>query len=251
MTHYITHIRDILGNNYLGIKIPKGYISKYLEDMKDILAEDEYKDYIKYKNQRDNGEYHITVINVIDYNKLTKEMGVDNFVNSLDVVMKYPIDDLKLKGIGTAKRNDNRTFFVVCQSDKLEAVRERYSLKGIDYHITLGFKYKDVFGVSKNQVIEKKSNFLKLISNKYYNDKNWNFIKRISNFDLEKDEELVPVDISDTMIKFKYKGYFIYVGVIGIDELRILSQYTIDKESPRMSQTKIEKFINKNKDYDI
>lgn len=251
MTHYITHTKDVLGNNYLVIKIPRGSVSNYLEDMKDILGESDYEDFIKYKDDRDKGEYHITVINAMDYQRLTKEMGVDDFVNSLDIVLKYPIDDLKMKGLGTAKRDDNRTFFIVCQSDKLEAVRKRYDLKEVDFHITLGFKYKDVFGVRKNKVIDKKSNFLKLIASNYYKDKNWNFIKRISNFDLEKDEELIPVDISDTMIKFKYKGQFIWVGLIGIDELYILSQYTIDEDSPRMPQTKIEEFINKNKDYNI
>jgi len=244
MTHYLTHIKDTLGNYYIGVKIPSGYLTKFLEDMKSFLSEDDYSKYTSYKNNRDNGEYHITVINAIDYGKLVKSMGGDKFVQSLEKVFSYPIDDLKMLGVGTASRDENRTFFVVCDSDKLEAVRNRYSLEDIDFHTTIGFKYKDVFGVSKNKVLDKTSKFLKLIGEEYYDDGNWNFIKRISNFDLEKDEELIPVDMTNTLITFKYKGYFISIGLVN-DELYIVSQYTIDKDCVRMSQTKIKEFINK------
>jgi hypothetical protein len=40
--------------------------------------------------------YHITVINVAEYNKLSNDMGMDVFTNSLTRVFKYEIDDLKL-----------------------------------------------------------------------------------------------------------------------------------------------------------
>jgi sulfatase maturation enzyme AslB (radical SAM superfamily) len=67
----------------------------------------------------------------------------------------YEIDDLEMLGVGTAAKGDNRTYFIVCNSDKLDAVRTRFGLGNQDFHTTLGFKDKDVFGVPKNKIIEK------------------------------------------------------------------------------------------------
>jgi hypothetical protein len=41
------------------------------------------------QQRRDNGDYHITVINVAEYNKLSNDMGMDVFTNSLTRVFKY------------------------------------------------------------------------------------------------------------------------------------------------------------------
>jgi hypothetical protein len=96
----------------------------------------------------------MTVINVMDYNRLSKDMGVDKFINSLELVFDYEIDDLEMLGIGTATKDTNTAYFIVCKSDKLDAIRTRYELPKHDFHVTLGFDAKDVFGVPKNKVID-------------------------------------------------------------------------------------------------
>lgn len=153
MTHYITYTRDSIGNNYLTINITDDIINPYLDELKEILGEEQYQVYIQCQHERDRGRHHITVINFAEYSKLSKEMGVDKFVNSLEYVLKYEIDDLKLKGIGTAEAKGNRTYFIVVDSEKLEAIRDRYELSKQDFHITIGFYRKDVFGVRKNEII--------------------------------------------------------------------------------------------------
>ena len=85
---YITNISDSIGNNYVGIKIYKDAIHQYLNELKEILSEDDYLVYTKCQQDRDQGGYHITVINVIEYNSLSKSMGVSNFVNSLENAFK-------------------------------------------------------------------------------------------------------------------------------------------------------------------
>ena len=132
--------------------IPKHVVEPFLNELKDILGEEDYNEFTEQQIKRDGGHYHITVINVADYNRLCKHMGVDKFVNSLDPIFKYPIDDLKLLGIGRAQRNENVAFFIVCNSEKLDAVRTRYELNKQDFHITLGFLHRDVFGVRKNEI---------------------------------------------------------------------------------------------------
>lgn len=154
MKYYITYLRDSIGNNYLGIKLPNDIVEPFLYDLKEILVDD-FDTYTLNQQNRDHGTYHITVINAMDYNRLAKEVGVENFINSLEPILKYEIDDLEMLGVGTAEKGDNRTYFVVCNSDKLDAVRTRFELGKQDFHITLGFKDKDVFGVPKNKIIEK------------------------------------------------------------------------------------------------
>ena len=153
MIYYLTYVKDTIGQNYLGIKIPNEVIDPFLDQLKTLLDKEEYEIYIDNQKKRDHEDYHITVINVAEYNNFTKN-GFDKFINSLEPIFRYEIDDIKLQGIGTAEKSGNRAYFIVCQSDKLEAIRSRYDLPERDFHITIGFKWKDVFGVRKNQIIE-------------------------------------------------------------------------------------------------
>lgn len=245
MIYYITHLKDVLGNNYLGIDIPKTVVEPFLNEFKDIVGDD-YDEFVKLKEDRDGANYHITVINVMDYNKLSKQMGVDKFVNSLDPIFKYPIDDLKLLGIGRAQRNENVAFFIVCNSEKLDAVRTRYELNKQDFHITLGFLHRDVFGVRKNEIFKKESKFLQLLRQEFYKNEDFNFIRKIVNYELDPKAEIIPVKLTETTIKVKCVGYYLDIGYSEEGEcLRIYTKYPIDDELPRLSETEIAKILNK------
>jgi hypothetical protein len=246
MILYITHLKDILQNNYLGIKIPVTMIQSYLNELKDILGEDDYVKFTENQIKRDGGHYHITVINVADYNRLCKSMGMDKFINSLDPIFKYPIDDLRMLGVGRAQKNENTAFYVVCESDKLDAVRGRFELGEQDFHITLGFNFKDVFGVRKNEIFKKEGKFLQLLRSEFYKNGNWNFIKKIKNFDLDPKSEIIPVKLTDSTMKFKCDGYYLDIGYGEEgEELRIYTKYTIGEELPRMPEAEIARIINK------
>jgi hypothetical protein len=239
MIYYISHIKDSIGQNYLGIKIDKQNIELFLKKLKEHLKDD-YDQFIENQQKRDGSNYHLTVINVMDYNKLSKELGISNFVNSLDKIFSYPIDDLKMLGIGTAQKNENKTFFIVCDSDKLNAVRKRYNLSDHDFHITIGFKYKDVFGVRKNQTMNFESPLKSIILKKYEEYKNWDFIKNIKNFNLDKNLEIIPIDIKENYIVFQLGDYIINVGYMDdTNELRILVEYRTNEKHNRMPMPKI------------
>jgi hypothetical protein len=245
MIHYLTYLKDTIGNNYLGIDIPKDTILPFLNELEDIIGEDDFKTYTELQQKRDGGHYHITAINVMDYNKLANEMGVDQFVNSLEPIFKYEIDDLKMMGVGTATKNENRAYFVVCKSDKLEAIRSRFDLPPQDFHITLGFKWKDVFGVRKNEVLEKEEKFLQLLSAEYYKNDNWNFIKKIGNFNLNPEKDLEVVELLPNKAKFSCDNHFIDVSLLDDEKFWIVAQYPIERELPRLSGTEIAKIFNK------
>jgi hypothetical protein len=246
MTHYITHLKDAIGQNYLGIKIPNESLQLYLNELKEVLGEEDYNLFTENQQRRDSGEYHITVINVADYNKLTKELGMDKFVSSLDSIFKYPIDDLKFMGIGTATRNENRAYFIVCDSDKLTAVRNRYELYNHDFHITLGFLHRDVFGVRKNEVMKKRSKFLQLLAQEFLTKETWNFIKNIENYNSDPKAEVIPLQITDTFVKVKVDGDFMDVTYLEDGEkFWIATKYSADKDLPRLPETEISRILKK------
>ena len=244
MIFYITHLKDLIGNNYLGLDIPVSVVQPYLNELRDILGEEDYTKFTENQIKRDGGHYHITVINVADYNRLSKHMGVDKFVNSLDPILKYPIDDLKLLGVGRAQKNENTAFFIVCDSAKLEAIRNRYELQKQDFHVTLGFNFKDVFGVSKNELFKKEGKFIQLLRTEFYKNGNWNFIKNISNYELDPKAEVIPVKLTDTYLKVKCEGYYLDIGYQEEGEsLRIYTKYSVDEDLPRLSETEISRIL--------
>lgn len=153
MTYYLTYLKDTIGNNYVGINVPTAVVEPHLEKLKEILGEEDYEIFTQNQKMRDHGHYHITVINVMDCNRLSKEMGMVDFVKSVELAFEYPVEDLEMLGVGTASKNGNTAYFIVCQSDSLDAVRTRFNLPKQDFHTTLGFNTKDVFGVPKNVVI--------------------------------------------------------------------------------------------------
>jgi len=104
MIYYLTYIKDTIGNNYLGIKMPEGITEPFLNELKDLIGSD-YEEFTNHQKNRDHGQHHMTVVNVMDYNRLSKEMGMDKFINSLEPIFKYEIDDIKMMVLGTAERN--------------------------------------------------------------------------------------------------------------------------------------------------
>jgi len=245
MIYYLTYIKDAIGNNYLGIDFPNGIVEPFLNELKDMIGEDDFELFTENQKKRDHGSYHTTVINVMEYNSLAKKEGMDKFINSLESSLKYEIDDFKMMGIGTAEKNGNRAYFIVCNSDKLDQIRDRYGLPKYDFHITLGFKWKDVFGVRKNEIIKKEGKFLKLLKQEYYKNDNWNFIKKIGNFDLDPQAEITPVSITQTILTVKCNGYYIGISWMDDEKFWITTKYPIDVEKPRLPETEIAKILNK------
>ena len=244
MIYYLTTLKDTIGNNYLGIRIDNPLVEPFLEELKEILGQD-YDKYTLLQKQRDHGSYHITVINVMDYNRLSREMGVDKFVNSIEPILKYPIDDIQMFGVGTANRSTNRAYFVVCRSEKMKAIRDRFNLENQDFHITLGFFSKDVFGVRKNVVLEKKSKFIQLLGQEYLKRENFEFLRKIDNWNENPDLEIIPISISESYLKIKVSDYLMDIGLTEDNNFRIFTRYKDEKNSSRMSTTELLKIITK------
>jgi len=241
MKYNITYLKDILGSNYLGIKIQETEVKPFLEQLKDVLG-DQYEEYTSNQKKRDSDGYHITVINVIDYNRLSQENGIDKFVNSLDQVLKASIDDLKLLGVGKAQKNENTAYFVVCKSDLLDEVRRMYNLPEKDFHITIGFKHKDVHDVRKNQLFKMSEPFLNRLKKEYYKEgETFEFVKGIKNFDLDFFKLIEPIEIDDTTATFRCgDNDYITIGLVD-NQFLITAKWQDNEKKPILSDVVITK----------
>lgn len=150
MKVYLRTIEDVLGNIYIGVVYETyelhSYLEKWYASFKSEAEVIQLKTFIYNKNQRDGEKYHSTICNVMDFNKLSLTSK------------KYILDkigtehDIKILGIGKASNSKgNKTNFIVIESESLQEIRQMIGLDKMDFHITLGFDKKDVFGVSKGE----------------------------------------------------------------------------------------------------
>ena len=238
-------IKDVTGNSYLGIYIDYDKISWFINQLKGILG-DEYEEYEKYKKNRDGNKYHITVIPVFEFNKILKSFSMKDFSKSIEKIDEYEFDDIRFKGIGKAEKNGNIAYYIVVESEKLDLLRDIYGLEEKDFHITLGFKWKDVFGIRKNIVMEIEDPFLVQLSSGYYsNYESFGFVKELQNFEGDMSQEVEPIKIGDTSATFRIGEFKYYtVSYIG-DKLIISAKWEDNKEIPIMSWTSVVRKLKK------
>ena len=246
MKHNITYFKDALGQNYIGVKISNTEVSPFLNQLKDILGE-EYDVYVSNQQKRDLGSHHVTVLNVSEYNNLTQEIGLDKFINSLEPVFKAQVDDLRFMGLGKATKNENTAYFVVLKSDLLQEVRRKYGLSEKDFHITLGFKHKDVHGVPKNEVLKTSDPFLSRLKKEYYKEgETFEFVKGIKNFDFDFFKLIDPISINDTTATFRCgKNDYFTVALID-NNFFITAKWQDSEDKPILSDVLINKKFKEN-----
>jgi hypothetical protein len=147
----VTKVKDVIGQEYIGIDIQLNSVDKngivfasYLRLFNEMV--DPMKMYESVLLHRNNRKYHITLFNVAEYNKLKKNSlyGCDP-----DKVLSVFVSDIEFKGIGSV--NDDGVWFIVVKSKLLGYLREEFSLKPKDFHITIGLKDKDYFKEAKDE----------------------------------------------------------------------------------------------------
>lgn len=138
ITGEVEIIQDRQGNDYLALKINDdiGYI------FQDFLSTQLDKTFIDNQQERDKHTFHITLVNVMQYQKLIKE-GKENELKSL-LHNKF---DLFNYGIGSTidNKKNSQAWFVVLENAYLDTFRKNLNLDKQHYHVTLAFKNTDVF----------------------------------------------------------------------------------------------------------
>lgn len=244
MIYRVDYIKDVAGNNYIGVNVPVDTVQPYLQELKEIIGEEEQEVYTQNQKRRDRDKYHITVINVMDYKNLMKEMGVYKFLQNLELDLDYRIDDLQMMGVGTAQKDGNTAYFIVIRSEKLNSIREKYSLPPHDFHVTIGFKHRDVFGVRKNKIIKPVSPFLKLLKQKYYNEnEGFEFVKEIENFDGDKGSPIEPIKIDDFGLTIRCGKNDYYTISLQTNGLWVTAKWQDKQNKPILSTTLISRIL--------
>lgn len=244
MIQYVQYLKDNLDNNFLGIKIFEDGIEPYMTRLSQILG-DQFEIYTKNKKILDRGEFFIEVVSVFEYDRLIHELGMDNFINSLESVFDYEVDDIKFLGLGKAQLSSNTSYFIVVRSQKLEDIRDKYELPKIDFHITLGFKWKDVKGVRKNQIIKEKSNFIQLLSDDFYkHDETFEFIKNIENFSGDSELEVEPIKIEENWATFRIGRNLYFIVALVENKFRITAEWFGKSDTPILSNTIVKRKFN-------
>lgn len=96
---------------------------------------------------KNRGEYHITIINKNDVDKLPKNTFEDNFRYEISGEPRY-------LGLGKVVDGGNTVYFIVVDWQEAQEFRAKYGLPPIDLHITIGFVSKDIHNVRKNKVLK-------------------------------------------------------------------------------------------------
>ncbi|MDG1750908.1 MAG: hypothetical protein P8I03_04505 [Thalassotalea sp.] len=135
----IEELADNQGLKYLAGLVNKADIEQYLTQLKIILG-DEFEGYRQHQSARDHGSFHVTLVNPYEYQTLAKKDSLDN--------KKIRV---QLHGLGRVSQGDNTTYFVVADSPDGQFLRQNLLLKEKDFHVTLGFKTQDVYGIAKNK----------------------------------------------------------------------------------------------------
>jgi hypothetical protein len=146
-------ITDFIGQPYLTVVFQPDDIKPFLKLFHNIVPD--FRGLIMNSNllKRNHGIYHMTILTVPEYRKALGIYGPHNWFN-------ITIDDIQLLGIGKATKSLNdETYYIVAESKTLNNFRTslNYLKKSLivepkDFHITLGFDIKDIFGVRKNNV---------------------------------------------------------------------------------------------------
>lgn len=138
ITGQIETIQDKKGNDYLALKIN----DSIGEIFQHFLAQHLPEEYINNQKERDRNTFHITFVNVMQYQKLSKEGKLEQLKS-----FNHQTFELFNYGIGTTidNKKDSQAWFSVLENGFLDTFRKNLGLDKQYFHITLGFKNTDVF----------------------------------------------------------------------------------------------------------
>ena len=143
----ISQLKDSQGNVYLGAIVNKAELSLYLMQLEQHLS-DEFTDYREQQARRDHQQFHLTLVNPIEYRTINKAL-VNKVLEDNSSFNNQATINVTLLGLGHVNKDNKSTYFVVAQSDNGQLIRQNLLLNRKDFHVTLGFKPSDVYGVSK------------------------------------------------------------------------------------------------------
>ncbi len=174
MSHYLIKvITDKVGQEYLVSQpsdmfmdyshLLKQNINKLKENLllrhcdKALLQNIDIEQWMLNQANRDNQKYHVTIMPVMFWNKISQEEK-KAIIQELNAVVLFHESIFEPQGIGCQFDKKNIAIFEVLKpvheiDEILSSYREKYKIPLQDYHMTLGFSNKDVRGNKKEDTI--------------------------------------------------------------------------------------------------
>ena len=144
----LSKLSDSQGQEYLGALVSRAELLPYLTQLKTILKDD-FDNFRANQAARDHQSFHMTLINPIEYQHVDKQLVEKLLSPTVNVNFSSQLQ-VKLIGLGKAEQGSKSTYFVVAQSNDAQLIRQRFLLSNKDFHVTLGFKPSDIYGVKKD-----------------------------------------------------------------------------------------------------
>ena len=119
------------------LKKSKGCLYGIIENIDQKYISKVPKNFLYNQQNRDNNIYHITVINSHELNNF------DYIDNEID------IDYINL-GLSKLQKDEDETYYLYIISNTLNKIRKSFDLKPKHFHVTLGFKFKDIHDKDKS-----------------------------------------------------------------------------------------------------
>jgi len=127
--------------NYLGVYVQSRVLDPFIQKMTQYLPDDQFAVYRDNQHRRDDGAFHITLIEPAEYKALGQEK-VQQYLPDVHLWVQFI-------GLGKAVRGEDEVFFCVVNCIGAQQIRSRLGLGAKDLHVTLGFKANDIHGVAK------------------------------------------------------------------------------------------------------
>ena len=137
-------IQDSKGNDYLAIKIDEQHFSDFIKLMNNLNLNLE----LSKKEERDCGEYHVTFLNVMEYQKYEQTN-----IEKLNTIKKDFLNksfSLNILGLGSISKDENKTYYLIIENNDINNICDKNNLPLKNWHITMGFNNKDLFHAPKD-----------------------------------------------------------------------------------------------------
>jgi len=241
---YLTWIKDAVGKEYLGIKIDEYQITKFLQEMKEYLGEDDFDLYRQSQIRRDGKSFHITVVSSSEIESVLPKLGAHNFYDVINYYKKRTYE-INMISLGQNSYKKDQTIFIIVKDPFLTQLRLDLNLQPKDFHITLGFRKRDIHHLTKDETsaIKNQTKFIKLFKQKFYNNDNLNWIKTLPGWHLGESEFKI-VEITDNNLIVFTDSFRLHIGEAG-GELKILTQSKQTSDKPGLTIVEIRDFLNK------
>jgi len=138
--------------SFMAIKVCQGYMSVPVQVPADFAAAQSLENEpLQFRTNEDGvQEAHITLVSPHEFKNLTKK-----YPYLLEHPIFIPSDNLEYKGLGKVEEGGNAVYFTIVEWKSADLWREMHGLPPYGYHITLGFRDKDIHQDSDGNRLKK------------------------------------------------------------------------------------------------